>query len=184
MSNKPASLSFRPRRISLSILTIRERSILGILAVALIWGLSGGAVRILRVRSRSAAGPEDLYHQLKAALPDRGFTSHRQEAELEVGADRSRIIYLTRPPFPGQPEVEMTEDGWIFFPRNYYATININQAGLDQLITLPGIGPVTAWRIINYRKCYVGFSRVKALQRVKGIGDNTLKRLEGKIRLY
>ena len=184
MSNKSASSRFRPRRISLSNLTIRERSILGILAVALLWGMTGGAVRILRVRSRSAPRPGDLYHQLEAALPDRGFIPVRQEAKLEVQADRPRIIYLTRPPFPGQPEVEMTEDGWIFFPRNYYTTININRAGLDQLITLPGIGPVTAWRIINYRKCYVGFSRVKALQRVKGIGDNTLKRLEGKIRLY
>ena len=65
----------------------------------------------------------------------------------------------------------MSEDGWIFFPRHYYTTININEADLDELATLPGIGPVTAQRILNYRDKYVGFIKMKALKNVDGVGD-------------
>ncbi len=184
MSENFPSFEPRTRRTFFSNLTLRERTILGILGAALIWGMAGGAVRIRRARRSAEPRPGDLYRRLEAALPDREFIPPLPEPGPGERADRSGKIYLTRPPYPDRPEVEITEDGWIFFPRDYYTTININRAGLDQLVALPGIGPVTAWRIINYRKRYVGFSRLKALKKVKGIGDKTLKRLEGKIRLY
>ncbi len=48
--------------------------------------------------------------------------------------------------------------------------ININTASREELETLPGIGPVIAGRIIEYRQFYGPFQFIEDLQRVEGIG--------------
>jgi competence ComEA-like helix-hairpin-helix protein len=174
----------RPLRSLFANFTRKERTILGLLAAALLWGTAAGTLGVIRGRAALDTSRPHLYGELEAALPDPGFFPERTEIEPGETGPPQRLIYLTRPPFPGEPEVEVFEDGWIFFPRDYYTTININRAGCDELVSLPGIGPVTAWWIIRYRQRYVGFSRVKALKKISGIGDKTLKRLEGRIRLY
>ena len=52
--------------------------------------------------------------------------------------------------------------------------ININTASSVLLDTLPGIGPVLAERIINYRNANGPFSSIEDLGNVEGIGSKTL----------
>jgi competence protein ComEA len=56
--------------------------------------------------------------------------------------------------------------------------VNINTAGLDELDTLPGIGPVTAQKIIDYRQTYGPFKTIEAIIDVSGIGPATYARLK------
>jgi competence protein ComEA len=51
--------------------------------------------------------------------------------------------------------------------------INLNTATADQLDQLPGIGPVTAQKIISWRDQHGGFTDVEELQEIEGIGPKT-----------
>jgi competence protein ComEA len=55
--------------------------------------------------------------------------------------------------------------------------VNLNTATLDQLDTLPGIGPTLAERILQWRQEHGRFSSVDELQEVSGIGPRTLEQL-------
>jgi competence protein ComEA len=52
--------------------------------------------------------------------------------------------------------------------------VNLNSAGLSELDTLPGVGPVTAQKILDWRTEHGAFSAVDELLEVDGIGDKTL----------
>jgi competence protein ComEA len=54
------------------------------------------------------------------------------------------------------------------------ALINVNTATLDQLESLPGIGPSLGQRIIDYREQHGPFASVDDLLNVSGIGDQRL----------
>ncbi|MGW3665256.1 helix-hairpin-helix domain-containing protein [Streptomyces sp. NPDC005141] len=49
--------------------------------------------------------------------------------------------------------------------------ITLNTATVDQLDSLPGVGPVLARHIIDYRTTHGGYRSVDELREVKGIGD-------------
>ncbi|WP_333779092.1 ComEA family DNA-binding protein [Streptomyces sp. IBSBF 3136] len=51
------------------------------------------------------------------------------------------------------------------------APVSLNTATVDQLDTLPGVGPVLAQHIIDYRTRHGGFRSVDELRQVNGIGD-------------
>ena len=56
-------------------------------------------------------------------------------------------------------------------------TVDLNTATARQLMSLPGIGPVTADRILDYRKTNGPFQTVEELTKVKSIGEKKLQRI-------
>lgn len=55
--------------------------------------------------------------------------------------------------------------------------VNLNTADLSALDTLPGVGPVTAQSILEWREANGGFTSVDELVEVDGIGEATLARI-------
>ena len=59
--------------------------------------------------------------------------------------------------------------------------VNINEADLSELETLPGIGPSLAQRIIEYRKENGQFEKIEDIKTVKGIGDSKFEKIKENI---
>jgi competence protein ComEA len=62
------------------------------------------------------------------------------------------------------------------------APVSLNTATVDQLDTLPGVGPVLARHIIDYRTQHGGFRSVDELREVNGIGDRRFSDLQKLVR--
>ena len=56
--------------------------------------------------------------------------------------------------------------------------VDINTAGLDELESLPGIGPTAAQNIINYRNQHGPFQQIEDIMNVPGIGPATFNQLQ------
>ena len=61
------------------------------------------------------------------------------------------------------------------------AVINLNTATASQLESLPGIGPKTAIRIVEYRQKNGSFKKIEELMNVKGIGEKGFLKLKSRI---
>jgi comEA protein len=63
------------------------------------------------------------------------------------------------------------------------AKVNLNTAGLDELVTLPGIGKAYAERILEYREKNGPFKKVEEILNVRGIGEKTFERIKDRLTL-
>ncbi|MBN1369919.1 MAG: helix-hairpin-helix domain-containing protein, partial [Dehalococcoidaceae bacterium] len=59
--------------------------------------------------------------------------------------------------------------------------VDLNRAPLWLLEALPGIGEITAEKIIQYRTLHGPFRHIRQLVNVEGIGQATFENLAGKI---
>ena len=57
--------------------------------------------------------------------------------------------------------------------------VSLNSASAEQLDTLPGIGPVTAQKIVTYRQQHGAFTSVDGLDAIPGIGPARIAELQG-----
>ena len=84
-------------------------------------------------------------------------------------ADGSKI----RIPFAGEAEAEASPAGDESAARG----INLNTAGLEELMELPGVGEQTAQAILEDRERLGPFASVDDLMRVSGIGEKKLEKI-------
>ena len=95
--------------------------------------------------------------------------SNRSRDAVTVSVPRSMLTE----PAPTQPpettEIRQTEQ--VSFP------LDLNRAGKEELMALPGIGEVLAQRILDYREENGSFEAAEQLLNVEGIGKNRLEEI-------
>ena len=64
--------------------------------------------------------------------------------------------------------------------KQYFATININTATIEELDTLPGVGPAIAKRIVEFRSTEP-FTKPEDIMLVKGIGKKKFAKMRERI---
>jgi competence protein ComEA len=93
-------------------------------------------------------------------------------------SDGEQLLVGVAPP-PGQPA-----DGAVLgTPAGTSQKVDLNAATLEQLDVLPGVGPVTAQRILDWRAAHGRFTSVNQLREVSGIGQARLARLKDLVRV-
>jgi competence protein ComEA len=98
-------------------------------------------------------------------LPQR-FTSRvvPNGAQITIGREPARCAVALMSP----------EKRFLFF-----VPFNINTAGIEELVLLPGLGDKTARAILSYREHNGNFTRLDALMNVPGIGKYTFQNMKG-----
>jgi competence protein ComEA len=61
------------------------------------------------------------------------------------------------------------------------AKVDLNRATIQQLDTLPGIGPAIAQRIVDFRDKNGPFKRIEDLMNVRGIGEKKFQLLQDRV---
>ena len=62
--------------------------------------------------------------------------------------------------------------------------LDVNRASREQLEALPGIGPVLAQRIVDWRRAHGAFRKIEDLLEIKGIGAKKLERVQTLIAVH
>ncbi|MGA5419265.1 helix-hairpin-helix domain-containing protein [Streptomyces lavendulocolor] len=92
-----------------------------------------------------------------------------------TGLNRARVVMdgehivvgAPAPPAGQAPPGASTAAG----PGGGTGPVSLNSATVEQLDTLPGVGPVLARHIVDYRTSHGGFRSVDELREVNGIGE-------------
>ncbi len=103
-----------------------------------------------------------------------------QKSEEAVPSETAVSVPATAPAEVSSPEPDSVVDEPVSASEEETDSglLDLNHATLEELETLPRIGPVLAQRIIDYREANGGFTTIEELKNVSGIGDKTFAALE------
>ena len=98
------------------------------------------------------------------------------------GVNRARLLVDGEQLLVGvTPAAGAAEAGPSGGPAQPGARLSLNTATAEQLETLPGVGPVLAQHILEYRRQQGGFSSVDQLREVNGIGERRFADLASRV---
>jgi competence protein ComEA len=118
--------------------------------------------------------------------------SRVDDAIREAGGAKAKaaleLVNLAAPVADGQQVVVPTRGATAAAPAGPSAStrggkVHLNSATLEDLDALPGIGPVTAQEILDYRTAHGAFQSVDELDAVPGIGAARLAQLKPLVEL-
>jgi competence protein ComEA len=126
---------------------------------------------------RLAAGSRVIDAVRAAGGARRGvsMTSLNLAAQLQDG--EQVLVGAPAQPAGAQPGSSVGADGGTGAP------VDLNTATLEQLEALPGVGPVLAQRILDWRSQHGSFTSIEQLDEVSGIGPAKFAQLRDAVTL-
>jgi competence protein ComEA len=98
-------------------------------------------------------------------------------------ADGQQVVVPLRAPAPAAAPAAGGAAGSTTAPAATVAPLSLNTATLEQLDALDGVGPVTAQKILDFRRERGGFRSVDELAQVPGIGPKRMAALRPKVQV-
>ena len=183
-------------------LTVSQRRVLGVLAVCALAAAfvsrhhAGGATPALRVAPIKAAParavPRAIVVDVAGAVAHPGLYRLREGARVADAVARAggltrraerTAVNLAAPVSDGQQVLVADRGaggGAAAAPGSPTSgPVSLSSATAEQLDTLPGVGPVTAQKIIAYRQQHGPFTSVEGLDAIPGIGPARIANLQG-----
>ena len=107
----------------------------------------------------------DRAHDLAAKSFEGSKTEIASGRGRATAMNPSSVAFMSDPPPTAAPK------------RSHAGLLDLNRAMEQDFVTLPGIGPRLAERIMEYRKSEGAFHSVDELREVKGIGKKKFERI-------
>lgn len=153
-------------------------------ATELVVSVVGRVVRPGVVRLPAGARVADALDAAGGPLPETDLTVLNLARRL---GDGEQLLVGIAPP-PGVPADSGAAGapapaGGSAAPSGATSAVDLNTATLEQLDTLPGVGPVTAQRILDWRAANGRFTAVDQLREVDGIGEARYAKLKDLVRV-
>jgi competence protein ComEA len=153
-------------------------------AAELVVSVVGRVVRPGVVRVPDGARVADALDAAGGPLPETDLTALNLARRL--GDGEQLLVGIAAPPgvpadsgAAGAPPAA----GGTAAPAGGTSAVDLNAATLEQLDTLPGVGPVTAQRILDWRTANGRFTAVDQLREVDGIGEARYAKLKDLVRV-
>lgn len=140
----------------------------------LVVSVMGRVARPGLIRLPDGTRVADALTAVGGALPGTDLTGLNIARRL---SDGEQLLVGVAPP-PGQPASSEA----VGSPGGSQA-VDLNAATIEQLDGLPGVGRVTAQRIIDWRMAHGRFTSVDQLRDVSGIGQSRLAQLKHRVRV-
>lgn len=161
---------FKGKTVNIAFSTILAFFIIGaIIGLLLLSGLNGG-YEWIEYRNESVSHQTQAHHQ---GAESKSIVSEKPKDKAVEDSKKGNDIPAT----PESEEVKDTGQNKESGSDTENTKININKAGMDELVSLPYIGEVKAKAIIEYRNIYGPFKSIDELDNIKGIGPKTIERL-------
>jgi len=123
-------------------------------------------------RLRDGARIADAVHRAGGALRDADLAAVNLAAPLVDGV---QVVVPARSPDGASPSAAGESGGGAAGPGG--PLVSLSSATVEQLDELPGVGPITAQKIVDYRTEHGPFASVDDLDAVPGIGPTRIEQL-------
>ncbi|MDD2891158.1 MAG: ComEA family DNA-binding protein [bacterium] len=166
-----------------NLFTPQERSVIIFLVLCIIVGVS---VYVYKLKNPVFA-PELKASYLKSVVLTDSVVVKTSESAIVVNKPKHETITIKVSPDEPKP-VNKTESKIVNVDASSQKQaydegkrININTASMEELISLTGVGPVYAQRIIEYREKKGKFKSIEEIINIYGIGQKRFDKLKDKI---
>jgi competence ComEA-like helix-hairpin-helix protein len=157
-----------------------------IFGAGLLFGRQGS---LSRSPTQTTASPASYFWITGSPELEDGLYRFSEDELQNSSLGKSLLAAAANGSNPESPVQAVSADGTMFHPDRlppvvanvFFQPIPINRAPLDVLVSLPGIGPVLAERIVARRKAHGPFGKMEELQQVAGIGPKKYAALAGRI---